>query len=441
MLQHFRQVQASRRYEAGNELDKLIVKIRKQPEFKDFLLAPSEREMRIAARYGPIATINVSGYRCDAILVEQHQIRSLALANLNSKEIKEKAQGKDLGSPNVLEWLWDVVTNPILDALGFTQPPSDDDWPHVWWIPTGPLSKFPLHAAGRHTKGSSETVLDRVMSSYSSSVKAIIHSRRRPFISSTSAQVLLVAMEHTLGNSRLPFAKKEIAMLSGMCKLMAFDPIEPGRRKQDIVSHLPQCKIFHFAGHGHTDEDDPSKSHLLLEDGKNDPLMVATLLEMNIRERSPFLAYLSACGTGQIRDERFVDESIHLISACQLAGFRHVIGTLWEVNDELCVDMARITYKGMRDGGMTDESVCRGLHNASKELRDRWINMPVKARRGSRLVIMVDETLMDETGAKRISDGDQRHDKPPRDVKSCDDDVEDEGTGSLHWVPYVHFGV
>jgi hypothetical protein len=104
---------------------------------------------------------------------------------------------------------------PFLDALGFTEPPSENEWPHVWWIPTGPLSKFPLHAAGRHTEGASKTVLDRVISSYSSSVKAIIHGRQRPLSPSTSAQAPLVAMEHTPGSSRLPFAAKEVAMLYG----------------------------------------------------------------------------------------------------------------------------------------------------------------------------------------------------------------------------------
>ncbi|OJJ81701.1 uncharacterized protein ASPGLDRAFT_94019, partial [Aspergillus glaucus CBS 516.65] len=92
--------------------------------------------------------------------------------------------------------------------------------------------------------------------------------------------------------------------------------------------------------------------------------------DINIRKQSPFLAYLSACGTVQVRDTRFLDESIHLISAFQLAGFCHAIGTLWEVNDELCIDMARITYEGMRDGDMTDKSVCQGLHNATRVLRD-----------------------------------------------------------------------
>ena len=68
--------------------------------------------------------------------------------------------------------------------------------------------------------------------------------------------------------------------------------------------------------------------HLRLEDWKEDPLRVADLQTMNLRQHSPFLAYLSACGTGEMKENRLVDESIHLISAYQLAGFSHVIGTL-----------------------------------------------------------------------------------------------------------------
>jgi CHAT domain-containing protein len=68
---------------------------------------------------------------------------------------------------------------------------------------------------------------------------------------------------------------------------------------------------------------------------------------MNLRQNSPFLAHLSACGTGQITDESFSDESIDLIAACQLAGFRHGIGTLWEANDKICVDIAKITYQSI----------------------------------------------------------------------------------------------
>ncbi|KAF9772715.1 hypothetical protein IL306_009564 [Fusarium sp. DS 682] len=429
------QARATRRYDAGNKLDELIAEIQRQPGFEDFLAAPSEAELRAAARCGPIVVVNTSEYRCDAILVEQHQIRSVQLP----KDMEKRARNCDLGKTETLEWLWDAVAHPILDALGFTHRhnPSLEKWPRIWWVATGTMAKFPLHAAGRHGDASAESasVLDRVMSSYSSSIKTIIQSRRRRHGEAASpgpARALLVAMRHTPEQTSLPFAAREIEMIRDLVKTMHLEPIEPGQHKHDIIAHLPQCKIFHFAGHGHTDGHDPMRSLLLLEDGKENPLTVANLLEMNLRKHSPFLAYLSACGTGRIKDKRFVDESIHLISACQLAGFRHVIGTLWEVNDKLCVDMARITYEGMRDGSMTDESVCRGLHNATRQLRDRWLNIPINS------VARVEFPLVeDETCGGSASDGDPRHDRLPRDIIMCDDDE----TRPLHWVPYVHFGV
>ena len=99
------QAQAIRRYEVSQEFDKLIIEIRKRSGFKNFLLTLSEGEIRAAARCGPIVVINISKHRCNAILVERHQIRSLALAYLSSKEIKRKARGGNLGSSKVLEWL------------------------------------------------------------------------------------------------------------------------------------------------------------------------------------------------------------------------------------------------------------------------------------------------------------------------------------------------
>lgn len=86
------QVQARQRHKASSDFDTLLVEIRTQEGFDDFLLAPNEGSMRAAASHGPIVIINVSDHRCDAILVEQHQIRSLALLNLHRMDIEKKKE-------------------------------------------------------------------------------------------------------------------------------------------------------------------------------------------------------------------------------------------------------------------------------------------------------------------------------------------------------------
>lgn len=433
------QSQSTRWYDAGNELDSVIDQVRKQPGFANFLKAPSTPELPGAARFGPIIVLTMSRIRCDAILIEQHAIRTVSLPNLSRNDAEEKLQHGNVGTQGVLEWLWDVVAEPILDALGFLQAPSGDEWPHVWWVPTGMLCKFPLHAAGRHASGCGETVLDRVMSSYSPSVGAILRGRRRRIAAATgTARALLVAMQDTPGLSRLQFAEQEVAMLRDLCIKNGFDPIQPKQHRQDVVCQLPSCKIFHFAGHGRADSADPSKSCLLLQDWQRDPLTVAMLLETNIRQDSPFLAYLSACGTGQVKHDKFLDESIHLIGACQLAGFRHVIGTLWEVNDESCVDVARITYTEIWKAGMTDASVCRGLHMAIRQLRQYWLEDHLNtAQVGSsrKARPLTSESDVPRTvGSGKLDEG-----GPTRDVIFCDDD--DDSRRPCEWVPYVHFGV
>ncbi|KAH7156078.1 CHAT domain-containing protein [Dactylonectria macrodidyma] len=421
----------NRRHSLATELDELIVEMRKLPGFEDLWASLSESETRATAKCGPIVVINVSGTRCDALLIEQHQMRALALPNVYGK-LYQNARNGDFASVQVLKWLWDNITNPILDALGFSRPPDNNEWPRVWWIPTALLTLFPLHAAGYHNKLSFETVIDRVISSYGSSVRAIIQGRHQsvwPSASNSAAhRALLVGMQHTPGSRSLSFANKEIDVVHGICESIGLDPIKPRRHKQDVTQYLLDCRIFHFAGHGYTDDEDPSNSHLCLEDWREDPLRVADLLKMDLRKHSPFLAYLSACGTGQMKKDNLVDESIHLISAYQLAGFRHVIGTLWEVDDRLCVDMARITYMGMKDGGMTDECVSWGLHKATRELRDLWVNTQKQIRPRNKSL------------RKGWSGKDSGNVERSRDVVICSEEEPEVGD-QLQWAPYVHFGI
>lgn len=410
------------------------------PDFNRFLLAPSEDELKATAEYGPIVIINVSDYRCDALIIEKIQIRALRLPHLHTSDIRDRTteSTESLAKPEILEWLWETIAQPVLNTLGFIQTSSDGCWPRIWWIPTGPLAKFPIHVAGYHSGGSSNNVLDRAISSYSSSVKTLIHGRRhRPQITRTSQSenIILVAMQKTPNKRDLQFATKEIDELTRLCSSMNLQVKKPLPYKEPVLSALNSCKIFHFAGHGLTDNSDPSKSHLLLEDWETEPLTVASLLETNLRKQTPFLAYLSACGTGQIKHDELIDEGLHLISACQLAGLQHVVGTLWKVNDKSCVDMAITTYKWMRDHGMSNESVSEGLHHASRYLRRQWIeeNSARGAFKRDRGVQNTREgqTAMDRFYSSQGEAGDLR------DV-DLDDDTR---LSPLYWVPYIHFGI
>ena len=197
---------------------------------------------------------------------------------------------------------------------------------------------------------------------------------------------------------------------------MKIKPVIAGPDKQDVLSQLRSSNIFHFAGHGYTDKTNPSKSHLCFSNA-SDPLTVASLLELNLHELSPFLAYLSTCSNGRVQDEQFLDESIHLISACQLSRLRHIIATLWKVQNKHCVNVARIPYKTIEEGGMTDKSVCRRLHRATRAMRKFWL----------------DSTEKNGNSALRAL----RREREVRNIMSCEDDE----LAPAYWVPYVHYGI
>jgi hypothetical protein len=97
---------------------------------------------------------------------------------------------------------------------------------------------------------------------------------------------------------------------------------------------------------------------------------VAEIRDLKLQNEAPFLSFLSACSTGANHVKNLADEGIHLVNACQLAGSRHVIGTLWEVSDAHCVEITKCFYEVLRDEGFTDEAVSLGLHKALRQLHD-----------------------------------------------------------------------
>lgn len=62
--------QVDQRHNAGQKLEQMIKEIQKLPGFERFLLPPTEDELKAAASSGPIIIINVSEYRCDALIIE-----------------------------------------------------------------------------------------------------------------------------------------------------------------------------------------------------------------------------------------------------------------------------------------------------------------------------------------------------------------------------------
>ncbi|KAF5987852.1 hypothetical protein FCOIX_742 [Fusarium coicis] len=292
-----------------------------------------EARMRSAAALGPVIVVNVSPHACDGIIIQRDGFSAIPLPNLDKSDIDSKYHSLGRSSLKVLEWLLDAVAEPILDALGFTEPPREREIKRVWWVLTGSLSIFPIHAAGRHSQRNGETPMDRVMSSYATSVSAIAQSRRTAPVSHNDA--LLLSAGETPGHRRMKL------------KPVGLEPIT-----ERVLSHQQRCKIFHFAGHGYTGTKDPSESQLYLKGWETYPLTVASLLELNLHQKVPSLRiYLPP-----VQDRSKAKSS-----------------SMKEVNDQSCVDMAAMIYEEVLRGDMSDESVRRGVHVVMKAKRVQWL--------------------------------------------------------------------
>ncbi|KAF4952489.1 hypothetical protein FGADI_6723 [Fusarium gaditjirri] len=346
--------QARRYRETEKRFKDTVEEIRACPGFSRFLLSPTREELLQAAHRGPIVVLNASANRCDAFIIRRDMLSCISLPSLNLLEVNKHMSRLQQGiatrkSLDVeLEWLWTSLAEPCLKELGFEDAAVGDEWPHVWWIAAGPLSRFPIHAAGLKRRNGSESVLDRVISSYSSSIKALIHGRRRAqagITKASSGSAVLVAMDDTPGSSPLPFAGDEVEMLQKQCPLLHLKAEMPEPYTDAVLEAIRTCTVFHYAGHGSAQFANPSDSCLLLKDWQSNALTVDRLHGINIQDSRPFLAYLSACETKASERVQLLDESLDLASAFQLAGFRHVVGTLWTVSDQRCVDVAKEFYQ------------------------------------------------------------------------------------------------
>ena len=89
------------------------------------------------------------------------------------------------------------------------------------------------------------------------------------------------------------------------------------------------------------------------------------------------MAYLSACSTAEVSSAGLRDESIHLVNAFQVSGFRHVIGALWPAADQICAQVAKMFYESLErymrsDPPMvTDLVVAKSLRDATVSIREQ----------------------------------------------------------------------
>ncbi|MFD3787533.1 CHAT domain-containing protein [Streptomyces cyaneofuscatus] len=384
---------AEARHALARRWEQLITEIRELPGLDDFLRPPSVAELVASAAEGPVVVVNVSIYRCDALVVTADAgIDVVPLPGLTLEATVARAAefigGVDTayGESGVdeavammrtlsgtLGWLWDAVAAPVLDHLGLDSVPGDGDpWPRLWWCPTGRLSFLPLHAAGRGAADSGTWVVDRAVSSYTPTLRALVRARGG-LASGGSGRPspLVVALAETPGAGALPGVSREVELLMGLFpagRLLA----GPDATVEAVGQALEAHPWVHFSCHGVSELLNPSRSGLILYDGRLTASDAAAQ-----RPGNPELAVLSACSAAQ-GGITLSDEAVQLASSFQLAGYPHVIGTLWPVADKLATHLTEEFYAALAEdldrGRPIDPATA--LHRPVRALRDRYAQAP-----------------------------------------------------------------
>ncbi|MFG3018393.1 CHAT domain-containing protein [Streptomyces sp. NPDC048254] len=377
------------RLAAARRRSELIEEIRKQEGLADFLRRPSYPALREAAADGPVVIVNASRSRCDALIVRaDRDVRCVPLDDVSDDLVRSYARRFSLGlgilegdAParsqlasgrhlvmTTLEWLWHQVCAPILTELGHTQAKSADEAERVWWCPTGAFAALPLHAAGLHDRqrGDAQSVLDRVISSYTPTLRQLIEVRSAP--AASPGRPLLVAVPETQvsGGQHLLRTAEDEAQVFLRSFPTAHALIGPDATGAAVRGHLPTAGWVHFACHGSVRGASDDEARLLLYD---EELRMAAVSRTS-PARNAELAFLSACSTARtVRG--LSDESLNLATMMQLAGYRHVIGTLWAIDDPMAPAVADTVYTALArpTGEMDAADAARSLHRAVLEQR------------------------------------------------------------------------
>lgn len=380
-------------------LDQLRNEIRQVSRAERSLLSPTEIEMLEMARNGPIVSLNISKISSEAFIITTTSIQALRLPDLKLQEVErcvlsfaargnpsrrdasllleDEDEESSTWDPTVtleseLMSLWMAAVKPVLQQLNFSKREGPSKLlPRIWWVGGGLIALAPLHAAGDHSPGSTENTLSHVISSYAPTLKSLQMTQNVPSASSREQrhEVMVVSMPTTPGGYAPLKVNEEVKAIEEYAGSWASVTTLEHPCKIDVLRALGSCTMAHFACHGIADPLKPAQSALLIGKECEERLTINDL--DTVTSQRARVVFLSACSTAELKQHSLVDESIHLASTFQLAGFQHVIGTLWSVEDSAAVEVTTKFYEGLLGYAEGDSlSIARALHDSVLSLRN-----------------------------------------------------------------------
>lgn len=377
----------TRRAQLEDERQLLLAEIHRLPGLSELGLPPRMESLRAAAAAGPAVIVNVCALRCDALLIDRDGVRVLPLPGLDEARLADRSElfvgameilGRDdavelslaLAARRIvfttLAWLWDAVAEPVLGTLGITD--SSAQPPRIWWCPTGDLSFLPLHAAGRYwANGRSETVLDRVVSSYAPTLRSLVDAAETGEIDDEAAVMVAVSESRHVEGLPVLDVERDIDAFTALFPTGKVLRNEEATAER-VLAALREATILHIASHAHQDPSNPSAGCVDLWDRQ------VSVAELRGAIGKPGrLAMLLGCETAR-GGRGLADESISLVSALQHAGFRHGVGTMWPIDDGDAERAAR-AVRGAEAPAEAVASTVRALREELPMAPNRWAGL------------------------------------------------------------------
>lgn len=382
--------------ETARDLNCRIPEISQLPGFHRFSLGFTAQELKDSAENGPIVVFNMTDIRSDAIIISPSIIESLQLGEETWSQARRWLQEKltswntpvEYGRQNkrylqFLKWVWSACVRPVISRL---EGNSSSGLFRIWWIGVGIANSLPFHAAGDYGSeaGPHEHTSSHVISSYTPTIKALRFARERDARNAKSDDIqqklLIVTMPNTPDAEDLPGTKEEaLAVKLAMKKTCAVTSLLYPTAAE-VLNALGAYDMVHFGCHGISNREDPSRGCLVFQKGvkessqfQQDRLEVRQINAIDLRRAR--IAFLSACSTAENKGDIMTDEVIHLVSSFQVAGFAHVIGSMWSTKDEISIHVAKGFYEQL--ALESNESVAKALHVSLENARMRWPKQPL----------------------------------------------------------------
>ncbi|MGW7446742.1 CHAT domain-containing protein [Kitasatospora sp. NPDC054795] len=349
--------------------DRLVEQVRRVRGLEGFLLPLPYQRLLETAQDGPVVVLNSSTLRSDALVLHEGRLTVVPLPRFRHGKAVLRAEalatlvhtaGTEEGTAaqvrerrayltDLLDWLWATVAEPLLPVLApaarhITQP-------RLWWCPTGVFNRLPVHAATRlpdphdpHDRGSA-SLADRFVASHAPTLRALAAARGEAgrAASRTASPVLLIGVGKTPPGTDLPPLRHVALEIDELGRLLpAARKLQDEHAHRDaVVRRLAAGGWLHFAGHAEQDAVDPDGVLYLWERDRSRLLRIRDIAGLRLEQAD--LAYLSACQTHRAPPAHS-DEAVSLAGALQLAGYRHVVASLWQLNSRRAHEVSTDFY-------------------------------------------------------------------------------------------------